>query len=89
MMERENKKVRTEAKKAWNQQVRALVDFVKRKDKRVQQWRAQQETLRKQKEAEVARKMLEEKKKKLADRKKTFESLKMERERNQHNINVI
>ncbi|ODM95919.1 DnaJ subfamily C member 21 [Orchesella cincta] len=88
MMERENKKVRAEAKKAWNQQVRALVDFVKRKDKRVQEWRAQQEVLRKEKEAAVAKRMQEEKTKKLAERKKALESLKKEREKEQQKINV-
>ncbi|CAL8078053.1 unnamed protein product [Orchesella dallaii] len=88
MMERENKKVRTEAKKAWNQQVRALVDFVKRKDKRVQDWRAKQEAARKEKEAAIAKKMQEEKTKNLAERKKALESLKKEREKEQQKINM-
>lgn len=88
MMERENKKVRSEARKAWNQQVRALVDFVKRRDKRVQEWKNQQEALRKEKEAAATIRMQEEKKKKLAERKKTLDSLKKEREKEQQKINV-
>lgn len=88
MMERENKKIRQEAKKAWNQQVRALVDFVKRKDKRVQAWKSEQEVLRKEREVAVAKKMQEEKTKKLAERKKTLEALKKEREKEQQKINV-
>lgn len=79
-MDKENKKIRTEAKKAWNREVRALVDFVKRKDKRVSAWRTLQEERRKEKEAELARKEQEAKKKRLEERKKLLETAKSKKD---------
>jgi len=72
-MEKENKKFRSEAKKKFNQQVKALVQFVKQKDKRFQAWKKLQEERQKEKEAAVAKKLLEEKDRQRAERKKLLE----------------
>jgi DnaJ family protein A protein 5 len=89
-MDKENEKIRKDAKKAWNREVRALVDFVKRKDKRVQAWKLLQEVKMKEKEAEIARKAEEEKAKRLAERKKMLESAKKTKGNtdNQHVLKV-
>lgn len=75
-MDKENKKIRTEARKAWNREVRALVDFVKRKDKRVQAWKVELEAKVKQKQEEIARKTQIAKDKRLAERKEMLKAVK-------------
>ena len=75
LMDKENKKFRTEAKRAWNQRVRALVDFVKRKDKRVLAWKIKHDTELEEKKAALARKSAEDKALRLKERKKIFESV--------------
>lgn len=82
-MDKENKKIRTDGKKAWNREVRALVDFVKRKDKRVQAWKALQEVRLKEKEEEISKKAKEAKSKRLAERKKLLESVKSHKAKNE------
>lgn len=76
LMDKENKKIRSEAKKDWNQRVRALVDFVKRKDKRVQAWKAEQELKLKEKETMLAKKFADDKAKRLEERRKLLEAAK-------------
>ncbi|OXA45692.1 dnaJ homolog subfamily C member 21 [Folsomia candida] len=83
LMDKENKKIRTDGKKAWNREVRALVDFVKRKDKRVQAWKALQEVRLKEKEEEISKKAKEAKSKRLAERKKLLESVKSHKAKNE------
>jgi len=75
-MDKENKKLRTEAKKDWNQRVRALVDFVKRKDKRVQAWKTEQDIRLKEKEAVLAKKVAEDKARRQEERRQIWESSK-------------
>ncbi|XP_059472105.1 dnaJ homolog subfamily C member 21 [Neocloeon triangulifer] len=68
-MDKENKKVREKARKARNEQIRTLVAFVRKRDKRIE--------LHKQKLAEKAKenalKVENNRKKQLAERKKLFE----------------
>jgi len=76
LMEKENKKIRSAARMAWNREVRALVDFVKRKDKRVQAWKAAQEVILKQKAEEAAKREQALREKQRAERKKIIETAK-------------
>ncbi|PIK43045.1 hypothetical protein BSL78_20099 [Apostichopus japonicus] len=55
LMEKENKKIRDAGKKEWNEQVRQLVSFARKRDKRVQARKRQME----EKAAETARKNAE------------------------------
>ena len=80
-MDKENKKFRQKARQAWNQKVRALVDFVKRKDKRVQAWKAEQERILKEKEEALLKKQAEDKAKRLSERQKLYEQLKKTKQR--------
>ncbi len=73
-MDKENKKLRSEAKKDWNQRVRALVDFVKRKDKRVVAWKLKCESELEEKKAALAKKDADDRARRLEERKKLFES---------------
>ncbi|CAG7834323.1 unnamed protein product, partial [Allacma fusca] len=81
LMDKENKKFRSKAKQEWNQKVRALVDFVKRKDKRVQAWKTEQERILKEKEEALKQKQAEEKALRLKERKKLFEAVKSHKEK--------
>ncbi|XP_065222541.1 dnaJ homolog subfamily C member 21-like [Planococcus citri] len=72
LMEQENKKVREQAKKERNEEIRALVQFVRKRDKRVQQYA---EYL-KQKTAENSKKAEEHRKKMIAEHQKNIASYK-------------
>lgn len=89
LMDKENKKIRTEAKKGWNREVRALVDFVKRKDKRVQAWKVLQEVKLKQKQDELAQKEKEAKAQRLAERKKLLDSAKTNKKSSEEHHNPV
>ena len=80
-MDKENKKFRQKARQVWNQKVRALVDFVKRKDKRVQAWKTEQERILKEKEEALLKKQAEDKAKRLSERKKLYEEAKITKPR--------
>ena len=71
-MEQENKKLRDQAKKARNEEVRALVAFVKKRDKRVQAYKKKLE----ERAAEVARLAKERKEQSRKDRLKALEGYK-------------
>jgi hypothetical protein len=88
-MDKENKKIRTDAKKAWNREVRALVDFAKRKDKRVHAWKTLQEIKLKQKEEELAKKVKQPTDQRLAERKRLLESVKSHKKQNEEQHNPV
>ncbi|KAK2717078.1 dnaJ homolog subfamily C member 21-like [Artemia franciscana] len=69
LMEKENKKVRDQARKERNEEVRNLVAFVRKRDKRVQAQKRKQE----EKAAESARKIEETRKKHLSERQKLLD----------------
>ncbi|XP_033636350.1 dnaJ homolog subfamily C member 21-like [Asterias rubens] len=69
LMEKDNKKLRDAAKKEWNEEVRALVSFVRKRDQRVQAYRK----LLEEKNAERARLDAEKRKKERIEREKQFE----------------
>ncbi|XP_022105462.1 dnaJ homolog subfamily C member 21-like [Acanthaster planci] len=69
LMEKENKKLRDVAKKEWNEEVRALVSFVRKRDKRVQAYRKRLE----EKNAERARLDAEKRKQERIEREKQFQ----------------
>lgn len=75
-MDKENEKVRKAHRQAWNQKVRALVDFVKRKDKRFIAWKAEQERLQKEKEEAMKKKEAELKASRAKERQKLYEQVK-------------
>uniref|UniRef100_T1IJ97 DnaJ homolog subfamily C member 21 n=1 Tax=Strigamia maritima TaxID=126957 RepID=T1IJ97_STRMM len=66
LMEKDNKKIRDQAKKKRNEEVRALVAFVKKRDKRVQQHKK----LLEEKSAANSRKMEDNRRKQLDERRK-------------------
>ena len=72
LMEKENKKIRDAAKKKRNEEIRALVAFVKRRDKRVEAHKKLVEV----KLEEKRKKSAEHRKKQLAERRKEAESYK-------------
>lgn len=74
LMEKDNKKIRDNAKKERNEEVRALVKFVRRRDRRVKEY------LQLLKDKDEERKRLTEKKRKdaLREREKMFEEYKEE-----------
>lgn len=78
-MDKENEKIRRDAKKCWNREVRALVDFVKRKDRRVIDWKIQEKAKLNLKQKELAKKAEESKFKRLAERKELLESVKSQK----------
>ncbi|CAM1325383.1 DNAJC21 (predicted), partial [Pycnogonum litorale] len=69
LMEKENKKLRDQAKKKRNEEVRTLVEFVRKRDKRVQAYRKVLE----EKAALNAKKTAENRKKQLQERQKMLE----------------
>ncbi|XP_071117514.1 dnaJ homolog subfamily C member 21-like [Haliotis cracherodii] len=69
-MEAENKKQRDAAKKERNEEIRALVAYVRKRDKRVQAHRKRLE----ERAAEIARKTKEQQEKELLERKKRMEN---------------
>ncbi|KAF4520178.1 hypothetical protein B566_EDAN003890 [Ephemera danica] len=71
-MDKENKKVREKARKERNEQIRALVAFVRKRDKRVEQYRIKLA----EKAKENAIKAENNRKKHLAERKKVMEEYK-------------
>lgn len=71
-MERENKKLREVLKKTRNEEIRQLVAFVKKRDKRIEEYK---KFLEKQ-NAEKARKAEEQRRKQIAERKKHLEQYK-------------
>ncbi|XP_070194887.1 dnaJ homolog subfamily C member 21-like isoform X2 [Littorina saxatilis] len=72
MMEAENKKKRDAAKKERNEEIRALVAFVRKRDKRVQEHKKRLE----QRAAEIEKKTKEKREKELQDRLKQYENYK-------------
>ncbi|KAL1461844.1 hypothetical protein WDU94_013711 [Cyamophila willieti] len=72
LIEKENKRIRDKAKKEYNDTVRNLVDFVRKKDKRVQA----QALVTKQEKEENALKLKEKRRQQMIDRKKEMESIK-------------
>lgn len=66
LIEKENKRIRDKAKKEYNDTVRNLVEFVRKRDKRVQN----QALVTKQEKAENALKLKERRRQQLIDRKK-------------------
>lgn len=72
MIEAENKKFRDAAKKERNEEVRQLVAFVKKRDKRVKAYKEQVE----KKAAEIAQKNEEKRKKQIRERLKLMENYK-------------
>lgn len=72
LMEQENKKVRDRAKRERNEEIRALVEFVRKRDKRVQQYA----DYLKQKTLENSKKAEEHRKKMIAEHKKNIASYK-------------
>lgn len=72
LMEKDNKKLRDQHRKARNEEVRALVAFVKKRDKRVQAHKKKEE----EKKLEKAKKAEEQRKQQLLERNKSFESYK-------------
>jgi DnaJ family protein A protein 5 len=84
-MDKENKKLRQDARRDWNQRVRALVDFAKRKDKRVHAWKLEQEVKMREKEEALAKKIAEDRTRRLLERKELLASVKKERGRNTSN----
>uniref|UniRef100_A0A8D8PY77 DnaJ homolog subfamily C member 21 n=1 Tax=Cacopsylla melanoneura TaxID=428564 RepID=A0A8D8PY77_9HEMI len=71
LIEKENKRIRDKAKKEYNDTVRNLVEFVKKKDKRVQA----QALVMKQEKEENALKLKEKRRQQMIDRKKEMESI--------------
>ncbi|XP_038068653.1 dnaJ homolog subfamily C member 21-like [Patiria miniata] len=69
LMEKDNKKLRDAAKKEWNEEIRALVSFVRKRDKRVQAYRKRLE----EKNAERARLDAEKRKQERIEREKQFQ----------------
>lgn len=72
LMEKENKKSRDTAKKKRNEEVRALVAYVRKRDKRVQAYRKELEA----KQAENQRKMEEKRKEDIRNRNKELDGYK-------------
>lgn len=72
LMEKENKKLRDQAKRIRNEEVRQLVAFVRKRDKRVQAYKKILEA----KVAENTRKMEEQRRKQILEREKNFENFK-------------
>lgn len=70
LMEKENKKLRDQLRKKRNEEVRQLVAFVRKRDKRVQAYRKRLE----EKAAENARKAEENRKKQIEDRQRQIEA---------------
>ncbi|RKP38843.1 hypothetical protein BJ085DRAFT_13318 [Dimargaris cristalligena] len=54
-MEKENRKLRESARKTYNDTVRSLITFVKKRDPRIQAWNAEQQELQRQREEEKSR----------------------------------
>ncbi|KAI5706655.1 hypothetical protein M8J75_010115 [Diaphorina citri] len=72
LIEKENKRIRDKAKKEYNDTVKNLVEFVRKKDKRVQN----QALIKKQEKEENALKLKERRRQQMIDRKKEMESMK-------------
>lgn len=72
LIEKENKRIRDKAKKEYNDTVRNLVEFVRKKDKRVQA----QALVTKQEKAENALKLKEKRRQQMIDRKIEMENIK-------------
>ncbi|XP_023232548.1 dnaJ homolog subfamily C member 21-like [Centruroides sculpturatus] len=70
LMEKENKKLRDQAKKSRSEDVRQLVAFVRKRDKRVQAYKKVLE----EKTAENTKKMEEQRRRQILERQKNFEN---------------
>ncbi|KAI4340142.1 hypothetical protein MLD38_025008 [Melastoma candidum] len=73
VMEEENKKVRKKAKREYNETVRGLVEFVKKRDKRVILRKKEEEERRKKKEEERERERKEKLEREKAERARKYE----------------
>lgn len=72
-MEQENKKLRDKAKKERNEEVRALVAYVRKRDKRVQAYKRKLE----ERAVEIGKKTEEKKKRQKEEKLKKFENYKV------------